>query len=147
MPSPTGNKTLPLLSAHTGKTYIGVQLVRLLLANTCSSTTAGPQNQRSLPSGIPAAAKPVIGPILVLCYTNHALDSFLLDLIHAGITEGVIRVGRRSNCPELEPYNLRNQEGGAARGADVARCKGEIERLRDAINKRLERLKASRDAK
>lgn len=78
---------------NAGKTYIGVQLVRLLLANTRSSSShSGPE---VISSTIPASLRPEIGPILVLCYTNHALDAFLLDLVECGIDEGIIRVGRR----------------------------------------------------
>lgn len=36
--------------------------------------------------------KPDIGPILVVCYTNHALDSFLEDILHSGATESMVRV-------------------------------------------------------
>jgi hypothetical protein len=79
-----------------GKTYIGVQLVRLLLANTRSSSAAAASLQSNVvKSSIPWSQRPEIGPILVLCYTNHALDAFLLDLVNCGITEGIIRVGRR----------------------------------------------------
>jgi hypothetical protein len=70
-----------------------VQLVRLLLANTRSSQDS--MRPEMVSSSIPLQLRPVIGPILVLCYTNHALDAFLMDLVNCGITEGIIRVGRR----------------------------------------------------
>lgn len=50
-----------------------------------------------------------LGPILCVCYTNHALDQFLVGLIEAGI-DGIVRVGGSSRCEKLEDYNLRNQE-------------------------------------
>lgn len=128
-----------------GKTYVGVQLVRVLLANTSAAHHTSRQEMQL--SSIPVSLRPEIGPILVLCYTNHALDSFLLDLVHAGITEGIVRVGRRSSCAELEPYNLRNQEGGQARGAEVGRCRARVERIKYQVNELLERLKASRKAR
>lgn len=63
----------------TGKTYVGVQIVRLMLANTRTS------------AGQPGL-QPVVGPLLLVCKTNHALDSFLEDLFAAGITN-LTRVG------------------------------------------------------
>lgn len=79
---------------NAGKTYIGVQLVCTLLANTRNSL-ADRKAADIVGSSVPLSKRPDIGPILVLCYTNHALDSFLLDLVHCGIDEGIIRVGRR----------------------------------------------------
>lgn len=55
-----------------------------------------------------AGVKPHIGPILVVCLTNHALDSFLEDLLDSGATTSLVRVGGRSKNPRLEEYNLRN---------------------------------------
>lgn len=84
--------------ARAGKTYIGVQLVRLLLANTRSGRCIedfASLKRDLLQSSIPPSQRPEVGPILVLCFTNHALDAFLLDLVNCGITEGIIRVGRR----------------------------------------------------
>ncbi|TLD10377.1 hypothetical protein PgNI_06085 [Pyricularia grisea] len=69
----------------TGKSYVGVQLTRALLA--CKSKTS-------------------LGPIMVICYTNHALDQFLQHLMEVGIDK-VIRIGGRSRVPELEGKNLR----------------------------------------
>ncbi|KAM5360773.1 hypothetical protein ACJZ2D_013519 [Fusarium nematophilum] len=69
----------------TGKSYLGVQLVRVLLA-------------------IKRQAK--LGPILVICYTNHALDQFLKHLLGVGISK-IIRIGGRSVTPELSGKNLR----------------------------------------
>ncbi|KAG2452041.1 hypothetical protein HYH02_003079 [Chlamydomonas schloesseri] len=43
--------------------------------------------------------------ILVVCYTNHALDSFLESLIAKGITS-IVRVGGRSKNEALANYNL-----------------------------------------
>eukprot|EP01105_Mastigella_eilhardi_P023676 TRINITY_DN6013_c0_g1_i1.p1 TRINITY_DN6013_c0_g1~~TRINITY_DN6013_c0_g1_i1.p1 ORF type:complete len:1190 (-),score=202.15 TRINITY_DN6013_c0_g1_i1:1691-5260(-) len=67
----------------TGKTYVGVQLMKLLIANR----------------GV------VPLPILCVCYTNHALDQFLCDLMANGIT-GLVRVGGRSKTPALDRCNL-----------------------------------------
>ncbi|XP_063951776.1 NFX1-type zinc finger-containing protein 1-like [Lytechinus pictus] len=72
----------------TGKTYIGLKIVETLLKNkNCWSDKE-------------------TGPILLVCYTNHALDQFLLG-IKQFQDEGIIRVGSRSKCPELENNNLK----------------------------------------
>ncbi|KAJ6113799.1 hypothetical protein N7523_007116 [Penicillium sp. IBT 18751x] len=69
----------------TGKSYVGVKLVQALLE-------------------IKKKAK--LGPILVICYTNHALDQFLKHLLDIGI-EKIMRIGGRSQASELEGKNLR----------------------------------------
>ncbi|KAJ6003313.1 hypothetical protein N7451_005860 [Penicillium sp. IBT 35674x] len=69
----------------TGKSYLGVKLVQVLLE-------------------IKEKAK--LGPILVICYTNHALDQFLKHLLDVGIQK-IIRMGGRSQATELEGKNLR----------------------------------------
>ncbi|KAJ5578691.1 uncharacterized protein N7459_007655 [Penicillium hispanicum] len=69
----------------TGKSYLGVKLVQVLLEIK--------QNTK-------------IGPVLVICYTNHALDQFLKHLLDVGIQK-VIRIGGRSQATELEGKNLR----------------------------------------
>lgn len=53
--------------------------------------------------------QPALPPILCVCYTNHALDQFLVELLDAGI-ESIVRVGGNSRCERLEEYNLRNWE-------------------------------------
>ncbi|KAH7493186.1 hypothetical protein FOMA001_g1913 [Fusarium oxysporum f. sp. matthiolae] len=69
----------------TGKSYLGVQLVRTLLS---------------------VKERADLGPILIICYTNHALDQFLKHLLDVGI-EAIIRIGGRSVAEELDGKNLR----------------------------------------
>ncbi|KAG4293627.1 hypothetical protein FPRO06_00212 [Fusarium proliferatum] len=69
----------------TGKSYLGVQLVRTLLA---------------------VKEQADLGPILIICYTNHALDQFLKHLLDVGI-DAIIRIGGRSVAEELDGKNLR----------------------------------------
>ena len=47
------------------------------------------------------------GPILVLCYTNHALDQFLEGILQ--FNDSIVRVGSRSKNAALEKYNLSNK--------------------------------------
>lgn len=69
----------------TGKLYLGVNLMWVLLDS---------------------ATKVALGPIIVVCHTNHALDQFLEHLIKVGI-EKVIRIGGRSNSLQLADKNLK----------------------------------------
>ena len=46
-------------------------------------------------------------PILVVCYTNHALDQFL-EGIHTFCDANIVRVGGRSSNETLEPFLLKN---------------------------------------
>jgi hypothetical protein len=70
----------------TGKSYLGVKLLQVLLA---------------------AKNKSKLGPIVVICYTNHALDQFLCHLLEVGIRK-IIRIGGQSKTEELDGFNLRN---------------------------------------
>jgi hypothetical protein len=69
----------------TGKSYTGIALTRALLANKKTAD---------------------LGPILVVCYTNHALDQLLEHFLDSGITR-VIRMGGRSKSQLLGDLNLR----------------------------------------
>ncbi|XP_038052474.1 NFX1-type zinc finger-containing protein 1-like [Patiria miniata] len=75
----------------TGKTYIGLKIVELLLYNS-------PWNNNQ-----PEEAK--TSPILVVCYTNHALDQFLEGIIEFG-EHNVVRIGSRSSSVKLKNKNL-----------------------------------------
>lgn len=68
----------------TGKTYIGLRIVECLLANTSK------------------------WPILIVCYTNHALDQFLEGIRKFCKDNELIRIGGKSQCQALEKFNLAN---------------------------------------
>ena len=70
----------------TGKSYTGVAIIKTLLKNRDSAS---------------------IGPIVCVCYTNHALDQLLEHLIEDGVDQ-IIRIGSRSKSPLLEKCNLRD---------------------------------------
>ncbi|TRY97415.1 hypothetical protein DNTS_016604 [Danionella cerebrum] len=70
----------------TGKTFVGLKIARALLENR----EAWSQDC----------------PMLVVCYTNHALDQFL-EGIYRFLRWGIVRVGGRSNSEILKPFNLR----------------------------------------
>lgn len=69
----------------TGKTFLGVALTKAILA-------AGKSGEK---------------PILAVCMTNHALDSFLKDLVDQGITQ-IARLGCGSKEEWTAKYNLRS---------------------------------------
>lgn len=71
----------------TGKTYLGLVIAKLLL-NKKMEWYHGRY------------------PLLVVCFTNHALDQFLEGLIPA--TNKIVRIGGQSKNENLEQYNLRN---------------------------------------
>ncbi|KAF9140837.1 hypothetical protein BGX30_005908 [Mortierella sp. GBA39] len=70
----------------TGKTKVGVDLMKVLLHNKEAMNC---------------------GPILVVCYTNHALDQFLEHLLDQGVTS-IVRVGSHSKSPRLQEYCLKS---------------------------------------
>ena len=72
----------------TGKTYIGLKIVEALLQNR---RIWDPFNS---------------SPILVMCYTNHALDQFLEGIIDTKSTVKVVRVGGRCKSEKVDEYNL-----------------------------------------
>ena len=65
----------------TGKSYVGIILAQILISNLTRNR-----------------------PLVVVCYTNHALDTFMEGLIN--FTSKIIRIGGRSKSAKLEPYNL-----------------------------------------
>lgn len=71
----------------TGKTYLGLRIVQALL-----------KNKRFWMGNSQAS------PILVICYTNHALDQFLEGI--SKFTRQIVRVGSQSKCAALESFSL-----------------------------------------
>ncbi|XP_026856434.2 NFX1-type zinc finger-containing protein 1 [Electrophorus electricus] len=70
----------------TGKTYVGLKIAQALLENSMAWSNSS--------------------PMLVVCYTNHALDQFL-EGIHSFLKKGIVRVGGRSNSEILKHFSLR----------------------------------------
>ena len=69
----------------TGKTFISLKVAQILLLNPIA----------------------FMGQILVICYTNHALDQFLEGITSFQKT-GIVRVGSRSKKEKLDKFNLNN---------------------------------------
>jgi len=69
----------------TGKTFLGISLVRVLLASR----------------------RDIRKPILVVCMTNHALDNFLGDLRQIGLSS-FVRIGKNSKETWTQEFSMRN---------------------------------------
>ena len=70
----------------TGKSYTGMALIKVLLEHKSSAK---------------------LGPILCVCYTNHALDQLLEHLYDQGITQ-IARIGSRSKSDKLQDRTLQS---------------------------------------
>ncbi|CAH1269007.1 ZNFX1 [Branchiostoma lanceolatum] len=82
----------------TGKTYIGLKIIQVLLKNS--------HKWRGLHEDL-GMTRRAARPILVVCYTNHALDQFL-EGIAESYPEGIVRVGGQSKSEKLKKFNLTN---------------------------------------
>ncbi|TKA79542.1 hypothetical protein B0A49_00387 [Cryomyces minteri] len=69
----------------TGKSYTGVALIKVLLDSKAEAD---------------------LGPIVCVCYTNHALDQLLEYLVDHQVTQ-IVRIGSRSKSEKLQSLNLR----------------------------------------
>lgn len=86
----------------TGKTFVGLKIVQLLLHNKQMWT----ENTK-------------IDPILVVCYTNHALDQFLVGI--SKYSEKLVRIGGRCKTEELDKYSLQNYREKAHEDRSISR--------------------------
>ncbi|NXU63101.1 ZNFX1 protein, partial [Horornis vulcanius] len=73
----------------TGKTYVGLKIVQALLTNDHVWQSADQKR-----------------PILIVCYTNHALDQFLEGILSFQ-RNGIVRVGGRSSSVALHKFTLK----------------------------------------
>lgn len=89
------------------KTFIGIELIRVLLNSN-------------------------VGPILLIAFTNHALDHMLTSIVNAKITDAsnVVRLGGRPSDPAVIPYSMEELERtigrtqlGRSLGSDYAEMK------------------------
>ncbi|KAL4079908.1 P-loop containing nucleoside triphosphate hydrolase protein [Scleroderma yunnanense] len=125
--------TIPEIASQLGR-YPSMDLQGLLRtpksikldASQAQSLLAGLNQRVSLIQGPPGTGKSFIGAllakalhdftdqtILVVCYTNHALDQFLNDLMDIGIdSENIVRLGGRHNSAvsHLSIHNLAKEK-------------------------------------
>ncbi|KAF7316838.1 hypothetical protein HMN09_00417100 [Mycena chlorophos] len=97
----------------------------ILDESQASSLLDGLTQRVSLIQGPPGTGKSFIGAllariqeqanrrILVVCYTNHALDQFLEDILDMGVpSDKIVRLGGKSTA-RTESLSLQNQTGGS----------------------------------
>ncbi|KAG6023449.1 hypothetical protein E4U41_002016, partial [Claviceps citrina] len=111
----------------TGKSYTGEKIIQILLENKDRAK---------------------LGPILCVCYTNHALDQLLEHLLDGGI-EKVIRIGSRSKSERMMNLNLKNIvkefDKTKSERAQIGQAHGEIKRVSQEIVSRLRELAESQN--
>ncbi|KAL0023606.1 hypothetical protein WJX77_006297 [Trebouxia sp. C0004] len=128
----------------TGKTYVGIQAVKALLANTSGNAKdldPGTGHVDDLPNAADPLTHPCVGPVLIVCFTNHALDQFLEGLLAAGLTD-MVRVGGRSKNDALAQYNIHELVRDKAMPAQKQLLYGCYNRA-GALEQRIGELKAS----
>ncbi|XP_055890805.1 NFX1-type zinc finger-containing protein 1-like [Biomphalaria glabrata] len=76
----------------TGKTYVGLKVMQVLIENQ---------------SVLPGNTENKNDPILVVCYTNHALEQFLEGVLEF-CKDGIIRIGGKNKSEKLEKFNIKN---------------------------------------
>lgn len=72
------------------QSYTGVEILRVLVKNKA-------------------------GPILMIAFTNHALDHLLCSVLDAGITQNVVRLGSRSADERISRFSIEAMEEVAGR--------------------------------
>ncbi|EMD37515.1 hypothetical protein CERSUDRAFT_114154 [Gelatoporia subvermispora B] len=97
----------------TGKSYTGVELLRVLIANNA-------------------------GPILMIAFTNHALDHMLKSVLDAEITRKIVRLGSRSADETISQFSIEIMERAAGRSRlerDSATSRYNLREVEDQIKK------------
>ena len=79
----------------TGKTYVGLKLIETLL-----------RNDHLWRNALSATGGLIRCPIVVICYTNHALDQFLEGILQLKSKIQVRRIGSRSKSEAISDLNL-----------------------------------------
>lgn len=97
----------------TGKTFLGLKIMETFLNNQHIWNS----NQR---------------PILVVCYTNHALDQVLEGTLQ--YTTKIIRIGGQSQSKALEPYNLKEIRRSHTARISTSHTRDIFRQMQDVIN-------------
>eukprot|EP00927_Polykrikos_kofoidii_P034052 TRINITY_DN28882_c0_g1_i1.p1 TRINITY_DN28882_c0_g1~~TRINITY_DN28882_c0_g1_i1.p1 ORF type:complete len:1871 (+),score=353.17 TRINITY_DN28882_c0_g1_i1:773-6385(+) len=98
----------------TGKTWVGLKIVQALLENT--------KNTRR-------------SPVLVVCYTNHALDQFLEGIFR--FCERIARIGSRSKSEILGERNLKELVGSIHPSTQYFQARRALIERREALREQL----------
>ncbi|WAR28363.1 ZNFX1-like protein [Mya arenaria] len=81
----------------TGKTYIGLKIAKILLHNKAKWASSNTN------------ASTTCSPMVIVCYTNHALDQFL-EGIKLFYRHNILRVGGRSSSELLKEDTLKTRK-------------------------------------
>ncbi|KAI5928601.1 hypothetical protein F4810DRAFT_12223 [Camillea tinctor] len=107
----------------TGKSYTGEKIIKVLLSNK---------------------KKASLGPILCVCYTNHALDQLLEHLLDDGVKQ-IIRIGSRSKSEKLEKLNIRfvakNIERTRSEKHTLWECENSLDDSQKRMNRNIQELR------
>ncbi|XP_032225689.2 NFX1-type zinc finger-containing protein 1 isoform X1 [Nematostella vectensis] len=126
----------------TGKTYIGLKVAKVLLHNKEKWDSGTEQHDDE---GVEGEQLQMIRenhqaevrhrPILVVCFTNHALDQFL-EGIHEFHPENIVRVGGRCKSEVLSKCNLKEIRRDLGKGDRVIRRRyWEVKEEQDMVSK------------
>ena len=74
------------------------------------------------------------GPILMIAFTNHALDHMLVSVLEANITRRVVRLGSRSADERIAAFSLERLEEASGRSALAGVASGEYRELKRVEN-------------
>jgi len=104
----------------TGKTFLGLKVATVLLENAPVWNASGV-------------------PMLVVCYTNHALDQFLEGLVP--VTDSIVRVGGQSKSEKLKSMNLKEKRKIQSREGDLFHEGSEILESKSRLVRTIESIK------
>ncbi|KAG9309780.1 hypothetical protein JVU11DRAFT_10154 [Chiua virens] len=102
------------------QSYTGVELLRVLIANH-------------------------VGPILMIAFTNHALDHMLCSVLDAGITTDFIRLGSRTSDERISQYSLKTREMAAEKSRLNSTLNTKYRQLRSVTKQVSQLLKQMRE--
>ncbi|KAI0028475.1 hypothetical protein K488DRAFT_58479 [Vararia minispora EC-137] len=97
----------------TGKSFTGKEILRVLFASS-------------------------IRPIVLIAFTNHALDHMISSVLDAGITTNIVRLGSMSKDERVSEFNLAKLEAVGGRNAPArayGRARGEVRELEENMRK------------
>lgn len=100
----------------TGKTHLGLRIAKALLHNSDCWRGVSISKENKKQARKNEQEEQQLHPMLVVCYTNHALDQFLEGMIdfmdpanRAEWKQSVVRVGGRSNSEKIEDFTLKKR--------------------------------------
>jgi hypothetical protein len=100
------------------QSFTGVEILRVLKANN-------------------------VGPILMIAFTNHALDHMLCSVLDANITRNIVRLGSRSSDERISQYSIETMEladGQSRLDKTFGNRRRELKRVQEDITKLMGRV-------